>query len=118
MGAVLGRALARGDLQAASISHFLKKPSSGGGYVSTTRAYKSTVDQVGPQRRPRYGRPWPSRKGGCVNAQPRHVQGLFAAVQQQLGLAGKGDPGREVLNQNVGGTAQVGMLDVEGHLMR
>ena len=28
------------------------------------------------------------------------------------------DPGREVLNQDVGGAAQVGMLDVECHLVR
>ena len=69
------------------------------------------------QLRPRYASPRPPGQSRGVDAQPRHVQSLFAAVQQQLGLAGVIGPGREILHQDVRRAVQVGVLDVKCHLV-
>ena len=69
------------------------------------------------QPRPRYASPRPPGQRRGVDSQAGDVQGLLATVQQQLGLAGVIGPGREILHQDVGRAVQVGVLDVECHLM-
>ena len=87
-------------------------------HPSTTAAYKSTVYQVLSELGPANASPRPPRHGRRVNAKVDQVNGLLAAVQQQLGLAGVGRAGRVVLDQDVGRAPQVGMLDVKGYLVR
>ncbi len=84
---------------------------------STTFTYNSTIHQMFSELGPADARPWPSRERGCVDSQVDQVNGLLATVQQQLGLAGMGGARRVILHQDVCRAVQVGMFDVEGHLV-
>ena len=67
---------------------------------------------------PGYACPRPTGHGRSVNAQVDQVDRLLAGVQQQLRLARVSGAGRLVLDKDVGRAAQVGVLDLERHLVR
>jgi len=81
-------------------------------------AGRSSGHQKLSQLCPRDARPRPAGHGSRIDAQVDQVDRLFARVQQQFRLACMRGAGRVVLNKDVGRAAQVGVLDLERHLMR
>ena len=83
-----------------------------------TSAGRSSGHQKLSEFCPADARPRPAGHGRSVDAQVNQVDRLLAGVQQQFGLARVSGAGRLVLDKDVGRAAQVGVLDLERHLVR